>query len=113
MLPRFLDRALEDFRALREFSADVDVRGVRIERITGDQHSFEQLVRIFVNDVAVFECARLGFVGVADQIHRPLFVRLDKAPFQTAGESRSAAAAESGVFDFVDDVIARQSQRLL
>ena len=84
-----------------------------IKRITRDQHPFEQLVRIFVNNVAVFECARLGFVGVADQIHRSLFVRLDKAPFQTAGECRSAAAAKSRVFDFVDDVIARQSQRLL
>ncbi len=70
-------------------------------------------MRIFVNDVAIFECARLGFVGVTDQIHRPFFVRFDEAPFQPAGESRSAAATESGIFDFVDDIIARQSQRLL
>src|SRR5512132_857606 len=35
-LPRFLDRALEEFRAVREFSADVDVGGMRIKRITRD-----------------------------------------------------------------------------
>src|SRR5262245_50870778 len=112
VLPCFLDGALEDFRALREFSADVDVRRVRVKRITRDQHSFEQLVRVFVNDVAVFECPRLGFVGVADQIYRPLFVRLDEAPFEAAGKAGPAAAAESRVFNFVDNVGARKSQRL-
>src|SRR5262249_22673771 len=92
-LPCFLDRPLEDFRAFWEFSADVNVCSVRTKGVARDQHSFEQLVRIFVNDVAVFECARLGFVGVANQIHRSLFVRFDKAPFQTAGEPRSTAPA--------------------
>src|SRR5262249_44013573 len=71
VLARFLDRALEDFGALGKFAADIDVRGMRIKGVTRDQHSFEQLVRILVDDVAVFECARLGFVGVADQIHWP------------------------------------------
>ncbi len=112
-LPRFLDRAFEDFGAVREFSADINVRGVDIKRVTRDQHSFEQLVRIFVNDVAVFECARLRLVGIADQIYRSLFVRFDKAPFQPAGESRPAAPPKSGVLDFVDNVSARESQRLL
>src|SRR5262249_30255518 len=98
--PRVLDRALKDFRRLREFSADVNVRGTRIKGVTRDQHSFEQLMRIFVNDVAIFECAWLGFVGVADQIDRPLFVGFDEAPFQATGEPRSAATAESRVLDF-------------
>src|SRR3954462_13534321 len=86
----FLDRAFEDFGAVREFSADVDVRGVDIKRVTRDEHSLERLVRIFVNDVAVFEGARLRFVGIADQICRPLFARYEKAPLQAAGESRPA-----------------------
>ena len=34
VLPRFLNRPLEDCRAFREFTANVDVRGVRIEGIT-------------------------------------------------------------------------------
>ena len=33
MLPRFFDGALKDFRAFREFAADVDVSRARIERV--------------------------------------------------------------------------------
>ena len=110
---RFFDRAFEDFRAFGEFAADIDVGGVRIERETGDQHALDQLMRIFVNDVAILERARLGFVGVADQIDRLLFVRLDEAPFHAARKTRAAAAAQAGVLDFVDDVVARHGDRLL
>src|SRR5215471_4588886 len=106
VLARFLNGALEDSRALWEFATYVDVGSARIKCITRDQHSLEQLVRIVMNYVAILKSARLGFVSVADQIDRPLFVRLDKAPFQATGETRAAAAAESRVFDFVDDVIA-------
>ena len=112
VLPRFLNGALEDSRAFWEFATYVDVGGVRIKCITGDQHSFDQLVWVIMKDVAVFKRARLRFVSIADQIDRPLFVRFDKAPFQATRETRAAAAAESGIFYFVDDVIARQSQRL-
>ena len=70
-------------------------------------------MRIFVDDVAVLERARLGFIGVANQIHRPLFVRFDKAPFQSAGKACSTAAAQTGVFNFIDDVVARHCQGLL
>ena len=79
---------------MREFAADVDVGRVRIKRITRDQHSFEQLMWIVVNDVAILECARLGFIGVADQIHRPFFVRFDETPFQAAGKSGASASAQ-------------------
>ena len=36
----------------------------------GDDHPLDQLVWILVNDLAVLERARLGFVGVDDQVHR-------------------------------------------
>src|SRR5438034_4333106 len=69
-------------------------------------------MRVFVNDVAVFKCARLRFVGVANQIHWPLFFRLDEGPLQATRKSRSAASAQARVLDFVDDVTARHLQRL-
>ena len=109
VLPRFFDGALEDFRAFGKFSAYVDVRRPGVERVTRNQHAFEQLVRIFMNDVAILERARLGFIGVTNQIDRPFFVRLDKAPFQAAGKPGPTATAQPGVFHFVDNVLARQS----
>src|SRR6266536_1269265 len=69
-------------------------------------------MRIFASNVAVFERARLRFVGVADQIDRPLFVRLNEAPFKTARKSRPTATAQLGVFNFIDNFGARHRQRL-
>ena len=77
---------------------------LRVERETGDQHALEQLMRILVHDVAVLERARLGFVGVADEIDRLGLVRFDEAPLHAAGEPRAAAAAQAGGFDFVHDL---------
>src|SRR5215831_223385 len=69
-------------------------------------------MRIFVNDITVLERSRLGFVGVTDQIHWPFFVQFDEAPLQAARKTCSTAPAQSGVFDFVDDLGARHRQRL-
>ena len=68
-------------------------------------------MRILVNDVAILECARLGFVGVADEVDRLLFVGLDEAPFHAAGETGAAASAQAGGFDFVHDLSARHFHR--
>ena len=73
--PRFFDGAFQDLRALRKLAPDVDVGSLRVEGETGDENAFEQLMRIFVNDVAILERARLGFVGVADEIDRLSFRR--------------------------------------
>ena len=67
---------------------------------------------IFVDDVAILKCARLGLVGIADQIDRPLFIRLNETPLQTARKTGAAAAAQSGVLDFIDNVATRHRQRL-
>src|SRR5690606_34086510 len=78
----------------------------------GDGHAFEELVGVLMEDVAVFECARLGFVGVADEINRFGVSRGNKAPFYSAGESRPAASAQAGLLDRVDDFLARELESL-
>ena len=67
---------------------------LRVEREAGDEHALDELMRIFVDDVAILERAGLGFVGVADEIDRLLLVRLDEAPLHAAGKTRAAAAAQ-------------------
>ena len=109
----FFDGALKNLRAFREFAADINIRGARIERVTRDQNSFEQLVWVLMDDVAILKCTWLRFISVADQIDRPLFVRFDEAPFQAAGKSGSTAAAQARVFDLIDNFAARYPQRLL
>ena len=82
---------------------------MRVEREAGDQHAFDQLMRILVNDVAILERARLGFVGVADEIDRLLLVGLDEAPLHAAGKTGAAAAAQAGALHLVHDLGAASS----
>ena len=56
--------------------------------------NFEQLVRIVMNNVTVFEGPRLGFIGVADQINRSFLVWLDETPFQPARKPRASSSAQ-------------------
>src|SRR5438477_1960396 len=107
MFPRFFDRAFEDLGAFGEFASYIYVRGPGIEGETGDGDAFQQLVRIFMDDVAVLERPRLRFVGITYQVNRFLFVRFDEAPFHAARKSGAAAAAEAGRFHFVDDLRTR------
>src|SRR5207248_5843496 len=69
-------------------------------------------MRILVNDIAVFECARFRFIRVANQINRLLLVWLDEAPFDPARKTGSAASAQAGGFDFVYDLLARHCDGL-
>ena len=63
---RFFDCCLQNLSRLREFLPDINVSGVTTDGETGDQHAFDQLVRILVHDVAVLESARFGFICIAD-----------------------------------------------
>src|SRR6266516_2404902 len=69
-------------------------------------------MRVFMNDVAVLERARLRFVRVTDQIDRLLFIRLDETPLHTAWKSGAATTAEPGRFDLVDDLFTRHRDGL-
>ena len=62
----FFDGVLKNLRAFREFAADINIRGARIERVTRDQNSFEQLVWVLMDDVAILKCTWLRFISVAD-----------------------------------------------
>ena len=113
LLPRFLDGALEDLRALGKFAPYIYVSGVDIEGITGNQDTLEQLVRILVNDVAVLERSGFRFVRVANQIHRLLLVRFDKAPLHPGRETGATASAQRRSLNLVKNVRPRHGNGLL
>src|SRR3546814_7379883 len=61
-------------------------------------------MRIKAQDVAVFECARFAFVGVAHQVLLPRQRARHEAPFQAGGETRTATAAQAGRLDLGNDL---------
>ena len=68
-------------------------------------------MRIVIHQIAVFEGARLGFVGIHRQIMRPLLFLGDERPFLPRREPRPAAAAKAGIDDDLDDVVGLHVQR--
>src|SRR5947207_7108487 len=112
MGPGFLDCLFQNRRSFREFTSNIDVSGLGIEGEAGDQDALEELMRIFVNDVAILERSWFGLVCVTDQIDRPFLVGLDEAPFNTAGKTGTAPSAQPGSFNFVYNVGALHLDRL-
>ena len=109
---RFFNGTFEDLRTFGKFASDIDVGRASVERETRDQNPFEQLVWIFVDNVAVLERARLRFIRVADQIDRPFLVRLDETPLHAAWKTGAPTSAEAGGFDFIDNLGTRHCDRL-
>ena len=62
-------------------------------------------MRILVDDLAVLERAGLGFIRIANQVNRLAALAVNKAPFQSAGETRAAAAAQAGGHDPLADLL--------
>jgi hypothetical protein len=65
----------------------------------------DELMRVLMENVAVFECAWLRFIAVADQIDGLGVVRRNECPLHAGGESCSATTPEAGFFDFLGDVL--------
>ena len=111
VLVRFFDRPLQDLRTFRKLASYIYVRRPGTERETRDGDAFQQLMRIFVDDVAVLERARLRFVRIANQIDRLLLVSLDEIPFYTARKPGAATTPQTRCLHFVHDVGARHLDR--
>ena len=100
----FLDGVPNNLGRFGKFAAYVDVGEVDIRRVGGDGEAFDELVRILVEDVAVLECAGLGFVAVDDDVVVLAVVVFDEAPLGTGGEACTATATQVSGFHHVDDL---------
>ena len=103
------ERGLQSTQRQIELAAYIDECVPDVQRIGGDQHSFDELMRCVLEDPAILERAGLAFVGVAAQVdHRALLV--DERPFGADREVSPAAPPQSRLRDFPLHV--RGSQRL-
>ena len=78
---RFLQGVFENGGALDEFAANVDIGEADVVCVRRDGHAFQQLMRILVNDLTIFEGARLRLIGVANKIDRFAAAAVDEGPF--------------------------------
>ena len=112
VLARFGEGFLQHRRAVIKLAADVNVRHrIRCDRVAGDDHPFDEQVRIFFHQQPVFERARLRFVGVAEQIRRLRRVLRNEAPLGAGRKSCAAAAAELRILHQLRDLLGLHLQR--
>ena len=86
-----------------ELAAQVVVAHGRTGGIAGDGHALDHRVRVVAQDVTVLGGARLGFVGVAEDVLLH-FALGHEAPLQAGGEAGAATAAQPGGLDHLDHV---------
>ena len=82
------------------------------DSISGDQRSFDDLVRVLLNQLAVFERTGFRFICV-DQHVFVAFALGDNPPLDAVRETRAATTAQIRRFQDIDNFIRRHGQGFL
>src|SRR5262249_23181732 len=102
------------FALANEFTAHIDVAGMRPHREGRDQASFDKMMRIVAHDIAVLAGTGLGLVCVDNKIVRPLLdLFRHEGPLESGGESSSTAAAQTGPLHLVNQRFGAAGKNLL
>src|SRR5207249_402899 len=88
----------QDRAAARILVAQIDIDRLDAHRPGGDQHAFEETVRIALEVIAILEGARLAFVDIDRHEPRRRF-RAHDAPFAPRGKACATQAAQSGALE--------------
>src|SRR5665213_1999973 len=106
----FIDRAIHNIDQIAVFAADIDVALLRAYRETRDQNALDHLVRIVLNEKAVFAGARLALIRIDHDVFRLRRLFRYEAPLQAGGETRAAAPAQARGLHLVDDFFRRHAE---
>src|SRR5207248_11720939 len=102
----FGNRGFQTVSRLDVLAPNIDERRFRTDGIAAQRHAFEHAVRLNFDQLAILECAGLGFVGIARDVLGAWLVG-DEAPLGAAWEARAAAAPQPRGFDLLDDFVGR------
>ena len=94
-LARLRQRDLEAADRQRVLGAAVDVAPLRADGVAGDDHAFDERMRIAFERRAVHERAGVALVGVADDVLRPALRLAGQLPLGAGGETAAAAAPQA------------------
>lgn len=102
-----IDCFLQAVGLVPELASDVDVGGFGPHSEPDHQCPFDQFVGVASHDLSVLAGARLGFIGVDDEVGGS-FGGGDfghEGVFEAGGEAGSSPAPETGELDLVDDPV--------
>ncbi len=110
VLPCLFDRPFQTPDRQRILRPDIDIRASSADRIRGDRQSFDQTVRIALNQRPIHKRSRIALIRVADHVLLIACAVQSILPLGSRGESASAAAAETALLHLVADF--RRSHRM-
>ena len=88
------------------FVADIEISVGGLDDPGRDQHALDEAMRIALEIIAILERARLAFVAIdREQARRRLGAH--QRPFAPGRKAGAAEAAQAGIADELDDVVAR------
>ena len=76
---------------------------VGTDGVAADKHAFNHAVGVAFKDGTVHECARVTFVGVADDVLLVAFLSVGSFPLHAGREASAATATEAGTLHLFDD----------
>src|SRR5437867_10608093 len=89
-----LDGLLHDPVAFHELPTNVAVNGAGLDGVSSDQDSFEDLMRIALQEDSVLEGSRLAFIGIDNEVSWLFRALGHEGPLEPAGKARSAPPAQ-------------------
>ena len=93
-----------------ELPADVDEGLADLQRVGGDEHPFEDLVRVVLDEHVVLERRRLRLVSVDHQVGDGVLA--EHRPLPSGREARTTSSEQAGRIDFGRHRLGRHGQRL-
>ena len=94
-----LDRAQQAAVDVDDLTAQVDERVLAADGERADRDALDEHVRVGHHQRDVLAGARLGLVGVDDEVAGAAVGRRHERPLHAGGEPGAAAAAQAGVLD--------------
>ena len=100
-----LDCDFETVNGDRVFCANVDVTFVSADCVTCDSHCFENCVGVAFKNGTVHECAGVTFVRITYDVLLACGLCFSEGPLSAGGEACTAASAETGIKDGLDNFL--------
>src|SRR5947207_2570135 len=97
-LARKFDLLFQVMRQVPELATTVNVNGGSLDRVGTDQRTLQQLVRVVLHNLPIFERARLGLVGIDCDVLGAFDLGYE-APLHASREASAAATAQIGILD--------------
>ena len=102
-----MNRFRQNRRRSGILAADENNSFVRAHCVSGQSDALEQQMRPMLHEHAIFEGARLAFVGVADDILDLAWRAAGELPFQPSGEGGATAPDQTRGFYLGDHLVRR------